>query len=78
MPVSTNEPSAMQHGGSIRNHNGYYLGKNGTQGGRSGAVSSRKRSTDRTTRLLVAILILFLITEFPQVRPTQSLSEASK
>ena len=68
MPVSTNEPSAMQqHGGSIRNHNGYYLGKNGTQGGRNGAVSSRKRSTDRTTRLLVAILILFLITEFPQV-----------
>ena len=29
--------------------------------------NKRKKSTDRTTRLLVAILILFLLTEFPQV-----------
>ncbi len=29
--------------------------------------NKRKRNTDRTTRLLVAILILFLLTEFPQV-----------
>lgn len=28
--------------------------------------SSRKRSTDRTTRLLIVILVLFLLTEFPQ------------
>jgi hypothetical protein len=30
-------------------------------------VSRRKKMTDRTTRLLIVILILFLITEFPQV-----------
>ncbi|XP_040573094.1 G-protein coupled receptor dmsr-1 [Lepeophtheirus salmonis] len=29
-------------------------------------VNSRKKSADRTTRLLVVILILFLLTEFPQ------------
>ena len=29
--------------------------------------SSRKKSTDRTTRLLIVILVLFLLTEFPQV-----------
>ncbi len=34
----------------------------------SKATASRKRSTDRTTRLLIAILVLFLLTEFPQVR----------
>ena len=28
---------------------------------------SRQTKTDRTTRLLIAILFLFLITEFPQV-----------
>ncbi|CAB4064190.1 unnamed protein product [Lepeophtheirus salmonis] len=32
----------------------------------AGSINSRKRSTDRTTRLLVVILILFLLTEFPQ------------
>nr|XP_040569440.1 G-protein coupled receptor dmsr-1-like [Lepeophtheirus salmonis] len=31
-----------------------------------GSLTSRKRDTDRTTRLLVVILILFLLTEFPQ------------
>ena len=31
------------------------------------AKSSRKKSTDRTTRLLIVILVLFLLTEFPQV-----------
>ena len=29
--------------------------------------SSRRKSTDRTTRLLIVILVLFLLTEFPQV-----------
>ena len=29
---------------------------------------SRQKKTDRTTRLLIAILFLFLLTEFPQVR----------
>ena len=29
--------------------------------------NKRKKSTDRTTRLLIAILVLFLLTEFPQV-----------
>ena len=28
---------------------------------------SRQKKTDRTTRLLIAILFLFLLTEFPQV-----------
>ena len=32
------------------------------------ATTRRKRNTDRTTRLLIAILVLFLLTEFPQVR----------
>ena len=31
-------------------------------------VNKRKQSTDRTTRLLIVILVLFLLTEFPQVR----------
>ena len=31
-------------------------------------VNKRKQSTDRTTRLLIVILALFLLTEFPQVR----------
>ena len=31
-------------------------------------ISKRKKSTDRTTRLLIVILVLFLLTEFPQVR----------
>ena len=30
-------------------------------------VNKRKQSTDRTTRLLIVILVLFLLTEFPQV-----------
>ena len=30
-------------------------------------VNKRKRSTDRTTRLLIVLLVLFLLTEFPQV-----------
>ena len=30
-------------------------------------VSGRKRNTDRTTRLLIVILVLFLIAEFPIV-----------
>ncbi len=34
----------------------------------------RKRSTDRTTRLLIAILVLFLLTEFPQVSCARTLS----
>ena len=29
---------------------------------------SRQKKTDRTTRLLIAILFFFLLTEFPQVR----------
>lgn len=29
--------------------------------------SSRRKSTDRTTRLLIVLLVLFLLTEFPQV-----------
>ena len=32
--------------------------------------SSRRKSTDRTTRLLIVILVLFLLTEFPQVGHT--------
>ena len=42
--------------------------------------SSRKKSTDRTTRLLIVILVLFLLTEFPQVTifATKSLEKASK
>ena len=31
-------------------------------------VGGRKRNTDRTTRLLIVILVLFLIAEFPIVR----------
>jgi hypothetical protein len=30
-------------------------------------ASRRRKSTDRTTRLLIVILVLFLLTEFPQV-----------
>ena len=30
-------------------------------------INKRKQSTDRTTRLLIVILVLFLLTEFPQV-----------
>ena len=41
----------------------------GNQGPTNGhqQPSSRKKSTDRTTRLLIVILVLFLLTEFPQV-----------
>lgn len=49
--------------GSVRLPNGY---RGGAPKGPSTATSSRKRSIDRTTRLLIAILILFLATEFPQ------------
>ena len=31
------------------------------------SVRGRKRTTDRTTRLLIVILVLFLIAEFPMV-----------
>ena len=31
-------------------------------------IGGRKRNTDRTTRLLIVILVLFLIAEFPIVR----------
>lgn len=33
---------------------------------RTGRTSSRKRKTDRTTRLLIVILLLFVLTELPQ------------
>ena len=32
-----------------------------------GRQNSRSKSTDKTTKLLSAVLILFLVTEFPQV-----------
>ena len=32
------------------------------------APVNRQKKTDRTTRLLITILLLFLATEFPQVR----------
>ena len=54
-------------------------GQNSTNGetlnavNRTGSVykpkNKRKQSTDRTTRLLIVILVLFLLTEFPQVLP---------
>ncbi len=66
------ESTAASHfagGGSIRhstiNGHGGHPGHAGSM--MSKASTSRKRSTDRTTRLLIAILIMFLVTEFPQV-----------
>ncbi|XP_059088552.1 G-protein coupled receptor dmsr-1-like isoform X2 [Tigriopus californicus] len=50
--------------GSVRLPNGYRGGA--PTKGPSAATSNRKRSIDRTTRLLIAILVLFLATEFPQ------------
>ena len=34
---------------------------------KASAPSSRRKSTDRTTRLLIVILLMFLISEFPPV-----------
>ena len=58
----------LQHKGSIRMTNGGGSGAATAAGLSQKASNKRKRSTDRTTRLLIAILILFLLTEFPQVR----------
>jgi hypothetical protein len=33
---------------------------------RSSKVLDKERQTDRTTRMLLAVLVLFLVTEFPQ------------
>ncbi|XP_063227091.1 G-protein coupled receptor dmsr-1-like [Bacillus rossius redtenbacheri] len=35
-------------------------------GGRNKQLAGKERQTDRTTRMLLAVLLLFLITEFPQ------------
>ena len=35
--------------------------------GQGKAAGSRAKSTDKTTKLLIVILVLFLIAEFPQV-----------
>lgn len=37
-----------------------------TSSGRSQRAADQERQTDRTTRMLLAVLLLFLITEFPQ------------
>ena len=70
MPVTTT--AAVQTTGSVRvvaiNGSG---GGGGNGNGRSinkrPKASSRRKSTDRTTRLLIVLLVLFLLTEFPQV-----------
>ena len=59
-----------ENGGGGVHRNNSTMHRNGGGGGHKGMASvksSRKRSTDRTTRLLIAILGLFLLTEFPQV-----------
>ena len=71
MPVTTT--AAVQTTGSVRvvAINGSGGGGNGNGNGRSinkrPKASSRRKSTDRTTRLLIVLLVLFLLTEFPQV-----------
>ena len=69
MPVTTT--AAVQTTGSVR-----VVAINGSGGGGNGngrsinkrpKASSRRKSTDRTTRLLIVLLVLFLLTEFPQV-----------
>jgi len=40
-------------------------GRDGRQEARQGNIESRQRNTDRTTKLLIVILVLFLIAEFP-------------
>ena len=70
MPVTTT--AAVLTTGSVRvvaiNGSG---GGGGNGNGRSinkrPKASSRRKSTDRTTRLLIVLLVLFLLTEFPQV-----------
>lgn len=42
-------------------------GRDGRQEARQGNIESRQRNTDRTTKLLIVILVLFLIAEFPLV-----------
>ena len=42
-------------------------GRDGRQEARQGNIESRQRNTNRTTKLLIVILVLFLIAEFPLV-----------
>ena len=67
-PVATTT-AAVQTTGSVR-----VIAINGSGGGNTcrsvskrTKASSRRKSTDRTTRLLIVLLVLFLLTEFPQV-----------
>lgn len=41
-------------------------GPSGKQSARSSRALEKERQTDRTTRMLLAVLLLFLLTEFPQ------------
>ncbi len=72
-PPGANNQLAVERGGDQQQHQGGSIKLANGGGSNKTVTSKRKRSTDRTTRLLIAILVLFLLCEFPQVSANHQL-----